>query len=215
MSTRPYLSIDIETTGLDLSLSQILEVGAVLDDGVNPIEKLETMSAVIQHDSFEYCTPYAMKINQRLIDIILKKEGQPSKSVFKELIILMNRCSMLAMAWDEAHDKKPNKRISIAGKNAAVFDIPILENQISSTSGLLVEEFRSIKNHRVIDPGSMYFHNFGYIPTLDEIKRLLNLGTVSHKAVEDALDVVHAIRYKGCVHTGGTHETPKELEGRN
>jgi len=40
----------------------------------------------------------------------------------------------------------------------------------------------------------MYFHAFGYIPSMDEINEHLNRAAVTHNALDDAYDVVHAVR---------------------
>lgn len=192
---RPYVSIDIETTGVDTNHAHILELGAVLDDGIRPLEELPFFSAIIHHDVFSYATPFALNMNQRLIKAILGKDGQPAAQVFKQFVMFLNDASALANRWDEANGKKPTSRISLAGKNAAVFDIPILDKQISLVSEHYAEDFKKIRNHRVIDVGSMYYKQFGYVPTLEEIKQKIGTGTeVSHCAVEDAMDVVKAIR---------------------
>jgi oligoribonuclease (3'-5' exoribonuclease) len=48
MKLRPYISIDLETTGLDVEKVQILQIGWVIDDGVSPINSLEKGSILIQ-----------------------------------------------------------------------------------------------------------------------------------------------------------------------
>lgn len=196
MTPRPYVSIDIETTGVDTESAQVLEVGAVLDDG-GPIESLPTFSAIIHHDFFTHATPFALNMNHRLIKAIVEKRGQPAESVFKQFVMFIEQAVRAAVNWDTNNGRKPSERISLAGKNAAVFDIPILDNQISLVSGYHAEAFRKVRLHRVIDVGSLYLLDFGYIPTLEEIKRKIGIGDeVSHRALDDAMDVVKAIRAK-------------------
>lgn len=55
-----YISLDIETTGLDKNKNQIVEVGAVLDEigSTTPIEELPKFRAVLLHDEIvmgSYC----------------------------------------------------------------------------------------------------------------------------------------------------------------
>ena len=46
----PYVSIDIETTGLDPATCQILEIGAVWDDWTQPLQNLPTYRRLVVHD---------------------------------------------------------------------------------------------------------------------------------------------------------------------
>ena len=78
------------------------------------------------------------------------------------------------------------RRVTVAGKNAGFFDLPIMQQ-----NGFTFE-FK----HRIIDVGSMYMTDFGYIPSLDEINKLNNRNVVSHNALDDCWDVVFAIRKK-------------------
>ncbi len=52
------------------------------------------------------------------------------------------------------------------------------------------------RSHRAIDVGSLYLSDFGYVPSVSEINKLLDRSPVSHNALEDAWDVVYAIRNK-------------------
>ena len=45
----PYVSIDIETTGLDPETCQILEIGAVFDNWTLPIRDLPTFHCYVVH----------------------------------------------------------------------------------------------------------------------------------------------------------------------
>ena len=48
----PYVSIDIETTGLDPDTCQILEIGAVWDDWTKPIDQLPTYRRLVVHSEY-------------------------------------------------------------------------------------------------------------------------------------------------------------------
>jgi oligoribonuclease (3'-5' exoribonuclease) len=47
-----YVAIDIETTGLDPETCQILELGAVIDDLVSPIESLPRFSIIVKYEIY-------------------------------------------------------------------------------------------------------------------------------------------------------------------
>lgn len=63
-----YISIDIETTGLDADLNQILSIGAVIEDTLNPLpfEELPKFHAVIKRESV-YGSIFALNLNKDLI----------------------------------------------------------------------------------------------------------------------------------------------------
>lgn len=63
-----YISIDIETTGLDADLNQTLSIGAVIEDTLNPLpfEELPKFHAVIKRESV-YGSIFALNLNKDLI----------------------------------------------------------------------------------------------------------------------------------------------------
>jgi oligoribonuclease len=63
-----YISIDIETTGLDPEFNQILSIGAVIEDTLNPLpfEELPKFHAVIRRESV-YGSIFALNLNKDLI----------------------------------------------------------------------------------------------------------------------------------------------------
>jgi DNA polymerase III epsilon subunit-like protein len=63
-----YISIDIETTGLDPDFNQILSIGAVIEDTLNPLpsEELPKFHAVIKRESV-YGSIFALNLNKDLI----------------------------------------------------------------------------------------------------------------------------------------------------
>ena len=56
-----YVSIDIETTGLDPETCQILQVGAVIEDTQNllPLEELPKFNCIVEHPAYTG-SPYAL-----------------------------------------------------------------------------------------------------------------------------------------------------------
>jgi oligoribonuclease (3'-5' exoribonuclease) len=189
---RPYISLDIETAGLDID-STILEIGLVLDSGDGtPLESLQTLRAHPAFDYIEKANPVALNINRDLLAELAKNPGQPIKQIFPQIEAVFERAGDLAFSWDEANSKaKPSRRVQVAGKNVASFDLPRLRHQFPCLDRL----FNKTLQHRTLDVGSMYASRFGYTPSLQEILDLISDNkTVAHTAVEDALDVVRAIR---------------------
>ena len=62
----PYVSIDIETTGLDPETCQILEIGAVWDDWTKPIDELPVYHRLVYHKEYRG-SAYALAMNANLL----------------------------------------------------------------------------------------------------------------------------------------------------
>ena len=172
----PYLSLDIETTGLSRERSHVLQLAAIYDDG-SPLEQLKTFDVVIKWPVITYGEEYAMHLNRHLLERAFNNEDvvslEEAQTAFRDFLYVVQR----------------QGKITIAGKNAGGFDIPILKNPTNNfdTSRFL---------YQALDPGSMFSEDFDHLPRLGELNALTGRPAVSHDALEDAWDVVHAIRYK-------------------
>ena len=64
-----YISIDIETTGLEKDRYQILSIGAILEDTSKklPFEKIPKFHAAILHNEITG-SPFALNMNKELIE---------------------------------------------------------------------------------------------------------------------------------------------------
>lgn len=175
----PYVSIDIETTGLDRQKVHILQISAVFDNG-RDLEELPTFDRVIKWPVISHAEEYAMNLNKGLLERAFNKQN----------IVSIDQARAEWVSW---LDKiQGSGRFTAAGKNVQAFDLPILENPVNAFS---LRRFLV----RALDPGSMFAEDFDHVPTLDEINRLTGREVVSHNALDDAWDVVYAIRHKwGC-----------------
>jgi oligoribonuclease (3'-5' exoribonuclease) len=193
---RPYISVDLETTGVNLEKSEILEIGAVYDDGVSAIESLTKMEFIIQLDVITHAEPYAVNMNARLFKAMARREGVSLMLAFDSITELFRQGAIAAAEWDQANKFNPRNKIYIAGKNAASFDIPILKSFLKRHEYPSKVLFDSI-HYQVLDVGSMYYAEFGgRIPSLSEISARAGRAEVTHKALDDAMDVVYATRAK-------------------
>lgn len=173
-----YVSIDLETTGLDPESCQILEVGAVYEDWTRPLAQLPVFHRYIVHDS--YCgQPYALAMNAKILS---RLSGDTTSEDFcypeeieGEFTIWLADCG-----WDT------KTAITPAGKNFSGFDLPFLRKVGCPKL-----------KHRALDPAMFYWR-----PLEDEtlpdtqtcMERAGISGPVAHTAVEDALVVVELIR---------------------
>ncbi|RDJ35326.1 MAG: hypothetical protein DWQ19_10960 [Crenarchaeota archaeon] len=187
-----YLSIDLETAGLDPKSCQILEFGAVLDDtnwwtGEKrvAVDSLPYFHAyIVSEDGMYHGQPYALWLNAE----IFKKISNASKEAVKGNLFLYPKRLGLAFKNWLRDDHGITGKINVAGKNFASFDQKFLE-ELPDWS----VEFAS----RVLDPAAYYFD-----PSKDE--RLPDTKTcleraginhpVAHTAIEDAKDVIRLIR---------------------
>jgi hypothetical protein len=170
----PYLSLDIETTGLDREKSHVLQLAAVYDNG-KPLDELPTFNKVIRWPVISHGEEYAMNLNRHLLERAFKKQD----------VVSIEEARVAFQSWLSGLGTK----FWPAGKNVQGFDLPILKNSVNNFDGRYFY-------HRCLDPGSMYAEDFNHIPTLDEINKITGRAEVSHDALSEGLDVVYAIRHK-------------------
>jgi oligoribonuclease len=186
-----YISIDIETTGLDPLKNDILEIGAYIEDTACSTERdlLPCFHVYLWKENY-VGNAHALAMNKGILDQILELKKYDSP--------------LLVHAWQVA-DKfskflfehrnlwaSDNRSFTVAGKNVAGFDIPFLNQLPGWTNEIRLR-------HRVIDPAVLYFEPFRdeCPPDLTTCKERANLPVlVTHEALDDAWDVIQLIRYK-------------------
>jgi oligoribonuclease (3'-5' exoribonuclease) len=134
---RPYVAIDIETTGLDPDTCQVLEIGAVIHDPAKPLLECPTFRACIKHNVITG-TPRALQMNARLLEEIADGGGEWED----------NACERFHN-WLKTHfEDLTVNHIHALGKNVGTFDLVFL-NKISEWPKWLF-------HYRSLDVGSMY-----------------------------------------------------------
>lgn len=189
--SRGYVSIDIETTGID-DKSHILQISAVYDDLKSPISQLKTIDLPIKYKVMTHCEPYAIGMNAKLFEKMMDKNFvtyTPGEALDR----LVDFLAQVREA-EGVDEKGRPKKIVVAGKNVASFDIPKIRLMMQGTDYL--KPFDDLIHYKTLDVGSLYFDTFKDNVSLSEINKLTNRAAVSHNALDDAFDVVHAVRYK-------------------
>jgi hypothetical protein len=191
-----YVSIDIETTGLDPATCQTLEVGAVIDDWKTPIDQLQRFRRILTYETVTG-SPYAMALNAGLLKQIANPV--PPQPCSAWAFCQPGELGEQFAVWIRANGLDPLS-VQAAGKNFASFDMQFL-NRVPRFGEHV--KFR----HRVLDPAILYWR-----PLEDE--RLPDSKTcyeragldskVAHTAVEDALAVVRLVR-QGIKRLEGIH----------
>ena len=185
-----YTSIDIETTGLDPKICDILEFAAVLEDttalGI-PIDRLPTYHAYVKLPTYTG-EPFALSMH-----------ADKFKTIADEKTHCVNYNTLLFhfSEWLRTHrhpyDKEQNRYVvTAAGKNAAGFDLPFLREKLSC--GWKFVKFR----HRVIDPAVLYVTPEDSAPPgLTQCLERAGLPTDGlHSALWDARAVIQLLRHK-------------------
>jgi oligoribonuclease (3'-5' exoribonuclease) len=168
-----YLSLDVETTGLDPQQDQLLQVAMVVEDSDvdMPVEELSSINLLVLHPRY-VGNAYALGLNG---SILRRISGQEPTDLQKIAI-----ADLPAMLLQFINLNFPGQRVTVAGKNAAGFDIPFMPFSVR-------ERFR----HRVIDPGSVFVDwSKDMLPSLGDLTQ----DTVAHDALEDARDVIRVLR---------------------
>jgi len=199
-----YLSIDIETTGLDYNNCQVLEIGAILEntDKKLDLKDIPKLRLVLIHN-FIKGEPYALNMNKNLvqyiIDFNLKKADDISEYFdnLKTKVITPNLAMEYLFNWYKLEyialfGCEPNNKVNVVGKNFTGFDNRFLE-LLPNNSGYSF-------HRRVLDPAILYLEK-DYDEVLPDLQTCLDRAeiekSVAHTAVEDAWDVIQLLRNKG------------------
>ena len=219
-----YISIDIETTGLDPETCQILSIGAVIEDTLNPIpfEHLPKFHGVIKRENVSGSL-FALNMNRDLIETIVQYSTTQNQDEKNDIV---HMTGMQFYHEDEIVEalfqfcyrnglvpvdpNAPFKTMKVVdGKTypALTSNMPkVYLNCAGKNFAGFDKKFLerlprwkqvfSIRS-RVLDPGILFVDwiNDESVPSLDECKKRAGIdGVVTHNAVEDAMDVVMLLR---------------------
>jgi hypothetical protein len=177
-----YLSIDLETTGLNPTRSLVLEFGCVYDDGSKPVEELPWLRLLLKHDVY-YGEARALSMNAKILDEI--EAGGPH-------VITPNELFEYFAQWLNNLGIDRQKKLVAAGKQFAGFD----RNFLRTLPGFDVPGGVNF-HHRALDPTMLYFD-----PDTDEVppgteeccKRAGIEAEGLHTSIGDARTVCRLIR---------------------
>lgn len=182
-----YVSIDIETTGLDPYQCHILEIGAIIEDTNNPqCRNLSpTFHCFIDREQYGGSL-FALDMNANLLHRILKAKQNKG---WRNIVLLKE--NVVAHRFKRFLYNHGIAKPIFAGKNISRFDLRFL---------CKLPDWGDIQaHHRTLDPTFAYidWHEDEVPPDTAECKRRAGLGeTVSHRALDDAWDIIQLIRVK-------------------
>lgn len=194
-----FVSIDIETTGLDPENCQTLQIGAVIEDTrkIKEIDALPKFQCIIEHSQISG-SPFALNMNSGILAKIgeLERADREDRSEIRKKynIIPANLVAKSFRMWLEANGIASNEdspiSITVAGKNFASFDKPFLQKLPGWSSQIRVQS-------RIIDPAvlCMDWENDISLPNLETCMQRSHVeGKVTHDALQDAVDVIRVMR---------------------
>jgi oligoribonuclease len=219
-----YISIDIETTGLDSELNDILSIGAIIEDSSNPLpyKDCPKFHAAIVREQITG-SPFAINMNKSLIESIALWKAYPEQreTIEKETGMQFLRSDDVVEAFYdflyenglvEFDPMDLNKRVKIKdGKtypmltsNMKTASITAAGKNFATFDKLFLEKLPRWKQcirlkQRVLDPAILYvdWKTDNDVPNLDKCKERAGIdGMVTHNALEDAWDVIEVLRKK-------------------
>ena len=191
-----YISIDLETSGLDAENNQILEFGAVFEDTNNilPLDELPTFHCYIKHPGGNITgNIFALNLNAGIIaNLKNEKELKDEYQYLKPDELADTFLAWLKIQGFEIKETygKFHTTITVAGKNFAGFDRKFINKIPGFSSKIRIRQ-------RVIDPAVLFVNwkEDECLPSLDECKEKAGIdGVVTHLAVDDAMDVIKLLR---------------------
>lgn len=217
-----YISIDIETTGLEKDRYQILSIGAILEDTAKklPLESIPKFHAAILHHEITG-SPFAINMNRDLIQAIseyqsARDQDEKNNLVHKHQMLFLKEDEVVEEFFRWLYDNGLVDRTIISqmikvdnGKAYPVLtskmkpvSINVAGKNFASFDKLFLERLprwnQAIRiRQRIIDP-SVVFTNWNEdetLPSLQSCKERAKIeGVVIHNALEDAWDVIQLLR---------------------
>jgi oligoribonuclease (3'-5' exoribonuclease) len=150
------LAIDIETTGLYEDKPQLLEISLRYQDyGMNELKDNKSIHLYVKNDKLEWASEEVEEKN-KLIAEKAQRIGLPLKEVIEQVNAFIKE----VVAMNNGYD------IIFAAKNANTLVLPVLKNLGFDMGGV---------SYRSLDIPTLYYMDFGYIPTFYQIAKKLKL----------------------------------------
>lgn len=204
-----YISIDIETTGLDPEKCDVLSIGAIIEDSANPLPYEECPkfhAAILRHELNG--SPRAITMNADLIASIgsymepktetTRAELEASTGMtfwYPETVVQAFYRFLYENGIAESPEIPNNGKavtINCAGKNFGTFDKLFLERLPRWKQCIRISQ-------RILDPAILFvdWKEDNTLPNLNLCKERAGInGLVTHNALEDAWDVIEVLRKK-------------------
>jgi DNA polymerase III epsilon subunit-like protein len=213
----PYFVIDIETTGLDQSFCQILQLSAIYEDPSLQLsfEDIPKFNRYIKHDDY-HGQDYALWLNSEILLRLSKYKNKWTKEE-KEKSEIVTSYQRLFEDFDGWVRTVLGKQVPIlgsnpeiihincAGKNFASFDLQFIKIALNQLHTPWENGYPIRFRHKILDPAILYVNDEDEtLPGLEKcleragIKRELQKdgSIITHDALMDNWDVIQLFRKK-------------------
>ena len=219
-----YISVDVETTGLEKDRYQILSIGAILEDTTKKLgfEEIPKFHAAILHNEITG-SPFAINMNSKIIEAVAQYQNAEDQDEKNDIV------HMTGMQFYQEDQVVEGFYRWLFDNGLADFD-PLLAGQMVKiengksypaltskmkpvTINVAGKNFASFDKHflerlprwkqvirvrqRIIDPSVIFtsWNEDKSMPSLYECKQRAKIeGIVTHDALEDAWDVIQLLR---------------------
>ena len=184
-----YFSLDIETTGLDPEMDQILEIGVVVDTqhGRKTLRLVANLPRITGDVR-------ALVLNSELIeDIARLRETGLTNSTEDDKVVFVPPQQFIGEFFEWLTEIGcSGQRILLAGKNIGAFDIQFIKKLPDW------DLLRKCVGHRYLDIGTLYYSPFDDGVRLPDLKTCCERAGVDrvdpHTGLGDAEDVLNCLR---------------------
>ena len=186
-----FVSIDLETTGPDPWVHEMLEFAAIIYDTHRPVVRHEAPQfRVLVRPTFAQANDTALRMNQLLVQEL---NAPTLDTIVLSPEVLPDRFAEFLLQHGFARHERGTIRVQAAGKNFDKFDRIFLERQPSFRQRISL--YRA-----ALDPGLLYWNPASdkqWIPNMMACKKRAGFAdpTVAHRALDDAWDVVQLVQY--------------------
>jgi hypothetical protein len=203
-----YVSIDIETSGLNHDMNHVLSIGAIIEDTTKklPYEELPKFNVIVLQNNIQG-SPRAITMNKEIIsmmgeylegtdevrNVLNKNSGYQffeEDEVVKEFYYFLINNGYGDGSTPSINGQTKPITLNVAGKNFGTFDKLFLQ-ELPWWQKLIRTR------QRVLDPAILCVDwvNDTSLPSLTVCKERMNVeGIVTHNALEDAWDVIEILR---------------------
>lgn len=219
-----YISVDVETTGLEKDRYQILSIGAILEDTTKKLgfEEIPKFHAAILHNEITG-SPFAINMNSKIIEAVAQYQNAEDQDEKNDLV------QMTGMQFYQEDQVVEGFYRWIFDNGLVDFDPLLVDQMVKIENGksypaltskmkpvtinVAGKNFASFDKHflerlprwkqvirvrqRIIDPSVIFtsWNEDKAIPSLYECKQRAKIqGIVTHDALEDAWDVIQLLR---------------------
>lgn len=217
-----YVSVDVETSGLNPDKHQVLSIGAIIEDTKkkSPYEECPKFHAMIVANEI-VGSPRALQINQKLISVMseyLGAEPEDKTNMEHHSEFQFNTIDNVVMSFFDflflngfGYDTISGgqqirfingRTLPLIGTRTKPITINVAGKNFATFDKLFLQKLpwweKLIRiRQRVIDPAILFcdWENDETLPNLHTCKQRAGIdGVVTHNALEDAWDVIEILR---------------------